>query len=63
MKFDEIGYNFAVHEELGFVEVNTDGRIVAWGKIRCILEENKTKGTVYTLKEYIDITQVTALSN
>ncbi len=63
MKFDEIGYNFAVHEGLDFVEVDTDGRIVAWGKTRCILEENKTKGTVYTLKEYFDITQVAALSN
>lgn len=58
MKFDEIGYNFAVHEGLGFVEADAEGRIVAWGKTRCILKENKTKGAVYTLKEYLDMTQV-----
>ena len=58
IKFDEIGYNFAVHERLGFVEADAEGRIVAWGKTRCILEIHKTKGTVYSLEEYYNMTLV-----
>lgn len=58
MNFDEIGYNFAVHEKLGFVEANTEGRIIAMGKTRCSLEENKTKGTVYSIEEYLITIQV-----
>lgn len=59
IKFDEIGYNFAVHERLGFVEADAEGIIFAWGKTRCILERYKTKGTVYSLEEYHNMTQVT----
>jgi len=58
VNFDEIGYNFAVHEGLGFVEADNKGRIVAWGETRCSLEENKTKGTIYSLEEYLITIQV-----
>lgn len=58
MKFDEIGYNFAVHEGLGFVEVDTDGRILAWGNIKHIMEDHKEHDTVvYTIEQYLKETQ------
>lgn len=58
MKFDEIGYNFAVHEGLGFVEVNTDGRILAWGNIKQVMEDHKEHDTVvYSIEQYLIETQ------
>lgn len=58
MKFDEIGYNFAVHEGLGFVEVDTNGRILAWGNKKQIMDDHKENdNVVYSIEQYLIETQ------